>query len=655
MELRSVRGILVGPSGVGKTTTIKRLTGQFEIIVGPSVAKLFHPNSFVIGKFWSSLAQDQQLQTLLDCMIHHPMRLETEEEFDVSHKSLQEVLVPEQIQQLSTQSLSQHSTPAFSQSINTPMDAYFVLLKELIKQSRWDTIQTLLDRVNDTTLFHVIDIAGGPPELFEILPLLLRGPCFSLIFLNLAYQLTHHTPTAHPLAGHYYSSYTQLEMVHMLLASIHSLNSGEEFFQKSAAFLIGTHLDQAKSSDVIKSMKEIEESLKGTSLHHKDVLAKYFCQERKLHTFLYALDSLNGSEEELSLLRDTLTHLIKRIFPPENLPIPWGIFHLMLHHKYEEKGLCTLEESEVLGKACGLMLEKEKDEVKIALRFFHSRFSTILYYPEIESLQNIVICDPNLLFQLITRLVVESNAPHVQDAENIRLTGEISYVFFEHVCKMSDPLQCIPTNAIVDLLQYHNIVTEVGNVDRRLFMSFLLRPYTADSTEDKISSTQEEVAPLLFTFHPHGYQPIGLFHVLTSKLLQSKVFFLDMPRFRNKIMFIFGEAMVEVRSLASHLQVKVEHCSPKQCVHLRKCLQETLDSIMADVPHMKNIQVDVSFSCPKAPTDYSHIATLNKVEPLFNDEESLLLHCSKSHGSMHLESCHRIWFNVSRMFSKHHI
>ena len=122
-------------------------------------------------------------------------------------------------------------------------------------------------------------------------------------------------------------------------------------------------------------------------------------------SFLYALDNVNGDEKEISTLREILTELFKRVFPAKPLPTSWGIFHLMLRHKYEEKGLCTLEQSITLGEACGL---EEKSEVIITLKFFHTHFGTILYYNEVKSMHSLVICDPNLLFRPITKIVAES-------------------------------------------------------------------------------------------------------------------------------------------------------------------------------------------------------------------------------------------------------
>ena len=294
----------------------------------------------------------------------------------------------------------------------------------------------------------------------------------------------------------------------------------------------------------------------------------------------------------------------------------------------------------------------EEDEVKLALRFLHNRFGTILYYPEIESLKSLVICDPNLLFRPITHLVAKSfgaNAVHPETAVAIRKSGEITHDFFEKVCNENDPLQRIPTEAIVDLLKHHNIITEIGNGDRRLFMSCLLEPCT-DEEKVEISSTQE-VAPLLFTFLPQGYQPICLFHVLISMLLQSKEFELDNPRFRNKIKFKAGKAIVVIWSFSSHLQVDVKRCSPKRCIQVRETLQEKLNSIVSYIPHMRDTRVDISFPCPKAATtDCSHVAKLRKFEPLEDEESSLELFCEECDDSMDLESCHKMWLDVSHSF-----
>ena len=284
MRLRNVKGILTGPPCVGKTVTIQRLTGRIRNITldGPSSSTgiekpltipLYHDTekkSLVIEKNdWSSQSIDQQVGTFFQCLSHSTPKYQEATSgcatFFVEFGSNSAPL------------LIDDSTPPSLKPMDTPatmsLDERFHLLQDFIQKAKWNEAQTLLKDINDLTLFHVID-TGGQPEFFEVLPLLLRGPCFSLIFLNLAHSLMkpfnvtfRHTPTSHSLVE-YDSTYTQLQMIHMLLASLHSLNykedssqtsaaflnNEEDDSQTSAAFLIGTHLDEAKKA-TFKSKK----------------------------------------------------------------------------------------------------------------------------------------------------------------------------------------------------------------------------------------------------------------------------------------------------------------------------------------------------------------------------------------------------------------
>ena len=671
MKQKNVKGILTGPPGVGKTVTINRLTGNVRNIVldggskssgieKPLVIPLYHDTgkcSIVIGpKHWSSQTIDQQLGIYLGhCKSQSSaIREERSVSSDIPKGKGEVTKAPSQQGRLI---VSHQSKPAHAQP-RVSLDKSFHIVQQFIKESKWDEVQRVLEDldVKDTTLFHVID-TGGQPEFFEILPLLLRGPCFSLIFMNLAhslkdpFQVTYRDTATTHYPVEYDSTYTQLDMIHMLLSAIHSLNSKEIGSQKSAAFLIGTHLDEAKDVDIQQIEKEIEESLRGKAFF-KDTLAKYHCLMKKVWSLLYTLDNMNGSEEEISTLREILTEIIKKKFPSESLPTSWGLFHLMLRHKYEKKGFCSLEESIELGITCGLM---KKEEVIKALHFLHSRFGTVLYYDDVKSLKSMVICDPNLLFRPITRIVAEAFGanPHNHEiSRNIRVTGEISYDFFEEVCNKEDEedgsLQRIPTSAIIDLLKYHNIVTEIGNGDKRLFMSCLLRPCPP---EESAEASRTDQTSLLFTFRPHGYQPISLFHVLTSKLLKSKKFKLDKIRHRNKISFRFGNIHVELLSKTAFLEVRVNTLNPKKCVRLQELLQQELDAIIDEIPHMKDTKVEPAFFCPTSihgSSEIPHIAMVKENDEVEEcNDPPRIIWCYTCNKQLEVEAHHLMWFKVS--------
>ena len=74
---------------------------------------------------------------------------------------------------------------------------------------------------------------------------------------------------------------------------------------------------------------------------------------------------------------------ITMLRPTNNLRIPmgWMLLQLLLRHKYQEKGWCT-----IIGTAasCGIT----ENELPLMLKYIHKNYGTILYYPDV--LKNIV-------------------------------------------------------------------------------------------------------------------------------------------------------------------------------------------------------------------------------------------------------------------------
>ena len=154
---------------------------------------------------------------------------------------------------------------------------------------------------------------------------------------------------------------------------------------------------------------------------------------------LFAVDNQNGNVAEIKELRKVLTTAIQKIFrKPVRLPTSWGFFHVLLRYTHESNGVCSLQEATRLAGSCGIHDPKKVREV---LHFFYANFGTIFYFGDVPALENIVICDPNLLFHPITKLVAESfgaNPSKPMSAAKIRKTGEISWNTFEEACEMDE-------------------------------------------------------------------------------------------------------------------------------------------------------------------------------------------------------------------------
>ena len=264
IDLRILKGLLLGGPGVGKTTTILRLLGELlnlsecgpmpsTGIEKPQVVHLSHRHrlyhdsaemSLMIEKEWKSLSLEDQLGALLYCISKC-----SAEKAKISPKtsSEPEVVYPSHLSQppssqalVPTESKGSHTKSPLERSRKGIYMSKFREIEELIKQFKWREAHEMLKGIVQTTIMHITD-TGGQPEFFEILPLLLRGPSLSLIFLNLAQSLSEpfevvyrHSEPSTPLIK-YDSSYTPRDMVHQVLASIESLNQSA---QRSAASLL---------------------------------------------------------------------------------------------------------------------------------------------------------------------------------------------------------------------------------------------------------------------------------------------------------------------------------------------------------------------------------------------------------------------------------
>ena len=164
--------------------------------------------------------------------------------------------------------------------------------------------------------------------------------------------------------------------------------------------LVGTHLDQLMGRNEVNSFeRNVLNAIKKTEFHKKDVIKSFqvFGEER----IVFPLDKMTGSQAEIKVLQGIINEVTEH-FQRKLLPTSWLLFHLALRYKYEKKpGYCTMEQCKLLAAQCGI---HEKD-VPI---YFHKNFGTILYFPDVPCLKEVVICNPSIIFIAINSLVAES-------------------------------------------------------------------------------------------------------------------------------------------------------------------------------------------------------------------------------------------------------
>ena len=484
------------------------------------------------------------------------------------------------------------------------------LMQEVLASRKLHTIKD----IEKTTTLYFMD-TGGQPEFHEIMPIILNGPALHLVFFNLTINLDdsisirfcHQDGTDSVIT--YNSSYTGKQMIFQLLSSLYYLSKGLSPDSEPAAALIGTHLDQLKDQEGQgeRKVQEINDSL--TELFsNAEFLPQAFLtypKQDEKSTIFIPVNNYSGDEEEIKQLQAFLRRVIDNRFGSVELPSSWLFFHMILRHRYENStGVCTLAECRALAKGCGL----DENDVPQVLRYIHRRLGTVLYYEEVQGLNELVICDPNVLFESIYQLVAVSfggdEAQHTLTTE-IRKTGEISERVLKRIgTQRSSSL--LTNEHIIELLKHFKILTEFHSDETNAyFMPCLLQP---DNLSDFSHEALQTLCPppLLVRFDGN-YIPLGMFSALVVKLSQSSWEPDQDSRYRNHIIFhTDGVFPVELRVHSAFLEFHIRIAdyseeNPEEvhqfCMEVCNTVVETIKSVLDFYEHTKKTKFQLGFYC----------------------------------------------------------
>ena len=502
-------------------------------------------------------------------------------------------------------------------SPHSPMEAVKHLMEEVLEKRGLRTIED----IEKTTTLYLID-TGGQPEFHEIMPIILNGPALHMIFFNLTFNFNE--PVFIRFCQQdgtnamitYMSSYTGKQMIYQLLSSLYCLSmlvsthSKPTAVQatlphsKPTAVLIGTHLDKLKDQGE-KELEEINGFLKQLFSNVEFHTQGFLTYPKKDGRVFIPVNNYSGDEEEIKQLQRFLRQIIDDRFGSVPLPSSWLLFHLLLRHRYEKSpGVCTLAECRPLAKGCGL----DEDDVPQVLRYIHQCLGTILFYEQVEGLNELVICDPNVLFKSIYHLVAVSfageKAYHTSAAE-IRKTGEIPIGELQEHIDAQPSSSLLTNDHVIKLLKHFKILTELR--DGMFFMPCLLQP------NHSLTLTTEQllglcIPPLLVSFDGN-YIPVGVFSALVVKLTQSSWEPDPEYRYRNYISFLNKDGLSSVVLIIfpAYLEFRIpidNHTEeePEEihqfCMEVRKTVVDTLKAVLDLHEHTKKVGFQLGFYCP---------------------------------------------------------
>ena len=624
IDMLPVKCIVTGMPGVGKTSFLNRIANRLSFRTAPTTS-IIPSTGFEGGRITVNITNEafsSTQATIIRGVWVSANSLEDQVKFMLcAMKKVKEMQTPT-LPSKATHSTEWEEGRVQKEMVVTASKSRVDITKELPKPSKLTTPKKALESarslVKQAVHRQVVDNpqeqltsvsfidTGGQPEFHELLPPLLHGSAFHLIFFNAFLDLfkpvkvvyRHQDPTISSVE--YETTSTSMEIIYQLLVSFFSISRNQK--HESVAALIGSYIDQFDSQTRHQELQKVSDFLQkafeGASfLNDQFLISSPLISSEKRKPYIFQpIDNVTCSEKELERVLDFITDVIRSRFTPVSLPLVWAAFHLTLRHKYEKSpGVCTMAQCTKLAIECNIPSE----HVPHVLQFFHYKLGTILHYKEVQSLEGFVIVNPNVLFKGISNFVTLSFIGSGEQSSlvaDMRRSGEIPSRFVEPQKELFEGCP-LSIQHVIDLLVHFKLLY-VPNNSSSYFMPCLLLP-DPDVVKSLVSFEVLDISPppMLILFEER-FVPIGFFSGLTNVL--SEIWDLEKKdRFRNRVTFNYPPGVVELRNCIRYIEVRAINVA-FYCNVIRKELLKSLGEVISAQPHLNGTCFFNGFYCPRS-------------------------------------------------------
>ena len=279
-------------------------------------------------------------------------------------------------------------------------DEIFSSFQEAVASEDWDTVKYVLD----DTMYLINTDTGGQTEFLELMSRFILGPALNLIFSRLTDSLEKvykiYTTNGKNVSSEKEDSTVKLEdVIFQALASITCMKVPQQPKEDakeatkesedaqvpittSKAMFVGTFRDKVEPEQFVKRDELLRKKIERTDFYDKGIV-EYASED---HLTL-ALDNNHGGQEEVNMMRKTFEASIKRNFKKIRIPAPWLILSINMRHT-KQRTMSLRQCQEIAGK-----LGISPKSLQKALWFLHYRVGVLLYYPEVEEFENLIILD----------------------------------------------------------------------------------------------------------------------------------------------------------------------------------------------------------------------------------------------------------------------
>ena len=574
-------------------------------------------------------------------------------------------------------------TVPLSSSEEKEIDEAFKKLTSTLQSDSPEELRKLLE---DLTMLNMVDI-GGQSAFLELCPAFTTGPALYFIFFRLDQELKKNYQIKYQSADGVEttleSSYCTETVVHQTLSSIacferrSTAESAPSSIVSGRAILFGTYKDKRCDKCISDMDTTLRQQLLPTKIHDEGLLLR-----TSKDKMFYSLNNMTGDDSEMLPIRDDIEKIIKQFFPAVPIPASWLMFRILLH--FLHKPIVSLTDCEKIARRLSMTTP-----VREAIWFFHHNIGSLMHYPDIPSMKDIVICDSQVVFDSTSELIIDTfeignRTIPATAVDDFHKKGQFS---LEHIKDRTESHRKnqLSLEQLVDLLKSHNILAEIKSDQKsseqikpsqetsaesnQYQPKFVMPAVLKEASEEelKLENSKQEAAPLIIHFEG-GFVPFGVFCATVANLIAhqeslSPIWHLcDEQVMKNKVKFCIDKSFyATLISRPQYLEIRVErHPRGRSkrslaniCSTVRQTVVQTLETVITKMRYNVHAKMEtptfpiahsLAFTCCMEGSHSDHLMKVDK------DEGGYFGDCLKESIGLDLEEKHLIWFNQVRLF-----
>ena len=638
--------VLIGPPNSGKSCLILRLTHKFPKDYSPSTGVCESSVIVDVG-----MEEEKQSSSLHSLHAKHVGNW-TETDFDVSvvgqmqkddirierdrsrHQKDDIRIERDRSPHRSHQS-TKSTKPTWSTAARTtPSSSLMGRISAVINKVGFSAIKNSLTKSYSIYLTDT----GGQVEFQEMIPLLISGPSIFFFVFRLDKDFKQRFEIAfRKVDGEKTNCYTSsISVKESLLQSLTSIAaiSGDKKGVKThppMVFIIGTHKDNiTKNIEYIADTDSYINAI--VEKHGFDKLVQY--ADPKSKKLVFAVNNFSPDDMDFQDIRSRVNELV---WNDDNFSVEYPISYLQcsLDLQSIEKSIISLDECQSLAEKYGIK------NLKNFLMFLHLRLGIIRYFP-IEGLEDVVFIKPQILFNIVTRLIVETF--HSKLYRDEQTNFENKGIVTESVLKkVTGNIEGLKHEKFLQLLVHLRIASclkreeEEEDEEDQYFLPCVL----GHMEKNESPPSNSLVSPMFITFKCK-YCPKGIYCVLINSLLTQNKGRWTLQRntiYRDQVSFCVGEFFdtVTLKLSSSYMEVVVHPSRSKGislfCNQVRAELKAYIESSITVLKYrISQVQHDFCFRC-------KYCLNVHKVNP-----DKFLVYCDTNQKWYEMEDASVHWF-----------